>query len=385
MGERRAGNLRILMTADTLGGVWDYSLELAKQLARFSTETVLATMGRPPTPEQRHAAAEIPGLLLRESGFKLEWMPDAGEDLRLAGEWLLHLEDDFRPDLIHLNGYVHGTLPWRAPVVVVAHSCVQSWWQAVKGEKAPEEWDAYARRVAEGLGAAAAVVAPTRSLLETIQGIYGPVPRPTVIWNGRDPRRYAACRKGRFILSAGRLWDEAKNLSALEAIGCELEWPVISAGEWRRPDGTGAPPANVTALGVLPSEQMVAWMGKAPIYALPARYEPFGLSVLEAALSGCALVLGDIPTLRELWDGCALFVPPDDHGRLLSALQGLISNPTRLAELSLAARRKGLVYTAEKMALAYSALYADLLHPSFCLTGSPKDAGGWTTPAALKL
>ncbi len=32
---------------------------------------------------------------------------------------------------------------------------------------------------------------------------------------------------------------------------------------------------------------------------LPARYEPFGLSVLEAALSGCALVLGDIPSLRE--------------------------------------------------------------------------------------
>ena len=54
-------------------------------------------------------------------------------------------------------------------------------------------------------------------------------------------------------------------------------------------------------------------MGRAAIYALPARYEPFGLSILEAALSGCALVIGDIPSLREIWADAALFVPSDGH------------------------------------------------------------------------
>ena len=34
------------------------------------------------------------------------------------------LERRLRPDVVHLNGYTHGALPWRAPVLVVGHSCV---------------------------------------------------------------------------------------------------------------------------------------------------------------------------------------------------------------------------------------------------------------------
>lgn len=362
MPEPRGEGLCLLMTADTVGGVWDYSLELAAGLARFGVRTVLATMGRLPTPGQRQAASAVPGLLLQESAFRLEWMPDHGSDPFLAGQWLLSLEERFRPDIVHLNGYVHGSLPWRAPSLVVAHSCVLSWWQAVKGEAAPPEWDGYARRVAAGLEGARAVVTPTRALLETMRGLYGPLPHARTIWNGRDPLRYRPEVKGSFVFSAGRLWDEAKNVAALETVGHELEWPVIAAGDWRHPDGRCRRPERMETLGVLPGAEMASWLARAPIYALPARYEPFGLSVLEAALSGCALVLGDIPTLRELWDGAAVFVPPDDPERLLSALQGLIANRVRLAELSLAARRRGMTYTAERMARAYHHLYAELLN-----------------------
>ena len=45
-----------------------------------------------------------------------------------------------------------------------------------------------------------------------------------------------------------------------------------------------------------------------PIFVSVSRYEPFGLAVLEAAHAGCALVLSDIPTFRELWQGAASFV-----------------------------------------------------------------------------
>ncbi|MEB3829625.1 glycosyltransferase [Phormidium sp. CCY1219] len=58
-------------------------------------------------------------------------------------------------------------------------------------------------------------------------------------------------------------------------------------------------------------EELSHWYARAAIYAFPARYEPFGLSVLEAALSGCALVLGDIPRLREMWGDAAVFANPD--------------------------------------------------------------------------
>ncbi len=46
----------------------------------------------------------------------------------------------------------------------------------------------------------------------------------------------------------------------------------------------------------------------ATVFASMARYEPFGLAVLEAAQAGMRLVLSDIPTFRELWDGAAIFV-----------------------------------------------------------------------------
>ncbi len=67
-------------------------------------------------------------------------------------------------------------------------------------------------------------------------------------------------------------------------------------------------------------------MGEAAIFAHPARYEPFGLAVLEAAMAGCALVLGDIPTLRELWDGAAVFVAPGRPDRLGEALAALAAD-----------------------------------------------------------
>ena len=54
-----------------------------------------------------------------------------------------------------------------------------------------------------------------------------------------------------------------------------------------------------------------------------------------AAAAGCALVLGDISSLRETWDGAALFVDPDDPPSLNAAIHALIANPgqrTRLAE-----------------------------------------------------
>jgi glycosyltransferase involved in cell wall biosynthesis len=377
-------NLQVLMSADTLGGIWDYALELSTQLSRFGIRTALATMGRIPCAEQRRAAAAVPGLELYESDFRLEWMPETGDDLERAGEWLLGLERQIRPDIVHLNGYVHASLPWSAPCLVVAHSCVLSWWTAVKNEPAPPEWDDYARRVRRGLRDAAMVVTPTHALLDAMTSLYGPLPHARVIGNGRNPQRFRLDDKEPMIFSAGRLWDEAKNMSALNAIAHEVGWPLIAAGDWQRPDGKGQRPAGLQTLGVISSSEVSSWLSRAAIYALPARYEPFGLSILEAALSGCALVLGDIPTLRELWDGTAIFVPPDDHERLLSALQALICHPIRQTELGLAARRRALTYSAERMGRSYHLLYCELLRPQAAISDSPIFQGSCSWASSIK-
>ncbi|HEX9942489.1 MAG TPA: glycosyltransferase family 4 protein [Thermoanaerobaculia bacterium] len=352
---------KVLMTADTLGGVWTYAIELARGLAERGVEVALATMGDPLNDFQREKADRIPRLKVFESTFKLEWQEDPWRDVERAGDWLLGLEDRFHPDLIHLNGYAHGSLPWGAPKMMVGHSCVLSWWRAVKGGPAPEAWERYAREVAAGLAAADLVIAPTEAMLASLTEHYGRLPRTRVILNGRDPKLFKPTAKEPIVFAAGRLWDEAKNLEALEAVAPRLPWPVFVAGENHHPDGGEARPHHTRLLGHLSQRALAAWLGRASIYCLPARYEPFGLSALEAALSGCALVLGDIPSLREIWRHRAVFVPPNDPEALEEALKTLIENPDRRASLAAGARARALQLTPERMVGSYLEAYGEAL------------------------
>src|SRR5438270_10596672 len=101
-------------------------------------------------------------------------------------------------------------------------------------------------------------------------------------------------------------------------------------------------------------------MERASIFALPARYEPFGLSALEAGLRGCALVLGDIASLREVWGDAAVFVTPSDDGALAAALDLLARDDAFRAGMGERARRRAARYTAAASAAATLALYRKL-------------------------
>jgi len=97
-------------------------------------------------------------------------------------------------------------------------------------------------------------------------------------------------------------------------------------------------------------------MAGARVFASAARYEPFGLAVLEAAQAGCALVLSDIPSFRELWDGAAVFVAPGDEEGWVSALIAAQADPA----LGTAARARAAHYTADAMVDATAAILAQL-------------------------
>src|SRR3954466_5858613 len=104
--------MKLFMTTDTIGGVWSYSLELSRALQPAGVQIALATMGPPPTDDQRAESRAIPNIHLFESTFKLEWMDNPWQDVARAGDWLLDLESEFHPDIIHLNGYAHAALPF---------------------------------------------------------------------------------------------------------------------------------------------------------------------------------------------------------------------------------------------------------------------------------
>ena len=350
--------LTALMTADAVGGVWTYALELCRALDARGVDVFLATMGARPSPAQRREVAALSNIELLESDFALEWMDGAGDDVEAAGRWLLDLERALDVDVVHINGFAHAALPFRAPVVAVAHSCVCSWWRAVLGEEAPPRFDDYRRRVAAGLAAADAVVAPTAAILEAIVSCYDVDVTGEVIANGLDQRGLRAGGKEPIVLSAGRFWDAAKNLASLDACAPVVPWPIMVAGPTEHPGKRRAIESRqLRMLGQLPLRELRRLMSRAAIYALPARYEPFGLSALEAALSGCALVLGDIDSLREIWDGAAVFVPPGDPAAIGESITALTRDPSRRRTLSDRARRRAAGYTSARMASAYRVLY----------------------------
>jgi glycosyltransferase involved in cell wall biosynthesis len=351
--------MKVLMTADAVGGVWTYALDLSAALAQHDISVVLATMGPRPNDAQRAAVKRLSNVELVESDYRLEWMADPWRDVAAAGEWLLDVANSTSVDVAHLNGYSHAALPWRRPVVCVAHSCVVSWWHAVHREQPPPEWDTYRRHVTQGLNSADRVIAPTAAFLEQLRSCYG-FDRPSqVIRNGR-PQGVRGERREPMLLGCGRLWDAAKNLTALDSAAEGLPWPAYIIGDTSGPDRQTFSPRTLRTLGALSHEDVESWLQRASIFVHPALYEPFGLAVLEAAAAGCALVLSDIATLRELWDGAAEFYNPCDSAQLHAALNVLIAHPAKRSALAAAAQRRAAEYSVDSMAAAYAKVYRSL-------------------------
>jgi glycosyltransferase involved in cell wall biosynthesis len=350
------------MTTDAVGGVWTYAMGMVRALAARNIRVVLATMGPRPSRAQRGEALQVPGLVLHESDFALEWMDDPWDAVDAAGRWLLGLEHAHQPDVVHLNGYAHGIMPFRAPQVIVGHSCVLSWWRAVQGTEAPPRYGRYREVVREGLLAAAAVIAPTRVMARELTELYG-VRGIVVVPNGVDPSDFHPAPEEPLVLSAGRAWDRAKNLGSLDDLAKRLRWPVLLAGPLEEPGVDRLAPKfeYVRNLGALDRRSLAGWMGRAAVFVHPACYEPFGLALLEAGLSGCALVVGDIPSLREVWGEAAFFVNPRDRDDMFRSVERLIADANLRAAMGERARQRAARWTADRSIQGLLAVYARVL------------------------
>lgn len=358
---------RILMTADAVGGVWQYSVDLIAGLATYGIEVLLAILGPSPSEEQRNELKQMSNARLAEGDFALEWMQNPWHDVDRSKDWLLDLEQQFHPDVIHLNGYALADARWHAPVVSVAHSCVYSWWKAIHGCAPGSEWDEYYRRVSRGLLRSVAVVAPSRSMAESMILHYG-IEQISVIPNFSLASVSAAPRKRPFILAAGRMWDKAKNLVLLESIAPNVTWPMYVAGK-REVEDSNAWISPVRQLGAVSHSDLLRRMERASIFVHPAIYEPFGLAVLEAAMSKCCLVLAGIPSLRELWHEAAVFVDPHDPKAWERELNELIANPSAREQLAVQAFTRAKRYSAEASVSEYLDVYRNALQSEHSGTG----------------
>lgn len=355
-------NFTILMTTDTVGGVWTYSMELCKALEKHQVKVHLAAMGSWPSKAQQREAEKLENVLLYKSDYKLEWMQDPWGDVQEAGKWLNSICETLHPDIIHFNNYAHMGKGWSCPTITVFHSCVQTWWQAVKGTSFPHSWDRYLEILQNSLNASDVVVVPTQAIMEKVKSNYRISAPGKVIYNGMDQSFFQPVEKEEFILCVGRIWDEGKNLLSLSGIAKKLPWPVYVVGNNVNPStGEKIEIKNVNFLGDLSQEETQEWMVRASIFISPSKYEPFGLPILQAAAAGCALVLNELDTLKELWNDAAIFFDPNDRGETKKIILHLIEQKNFREEVSEKARVRAAYFSAEKMAENYLNLYKEII------------------------
>ncbi|WP_206611528.1 glycosyltransferase family 4 protein [Falsirhodobacter deserti] len=351
-------SFRILMTLDAAGGVWRYAMDLARAL--HGVEVVFLGFGPPPSPDRR-AEAEAIGTL-DWTGLPLDWIvPDAAA---LAGVPQAVAEAAVRHgvQLIHLNLPTQAAgLETDLPVLAVSHSCVSTWFRAVRDSDLPDGWEWQRKMNAAGLHRADAVVAPSASHARLLQRVYGSVP-VTVVPNATPvPERQTA--DSPMVVASGRWWDDGKNGVTLDRAAAQIAWPVTMLGPLDSPTGQAFRAMNADAPGNLPHDDAMALMRDAGIFVSPSLYEPFGLAVAEAARAAIPLVLADIPTFRELWDEAAIFFAPADADALSGGVNRLAGDADLRRQMGHAARERSRRYAPDMQAEAMLSLYAGLREP----------------------
>lgn len=355
-----APGLSVLMTLDAVGGVWRYAMDLAAGLAEDGVRVVFAGFGPEPSRAQRRQAQQIGTLEWCDA--PLDWLARGPEDLKAVPGLIAAVARRHRVDLLHLNAPSQAAgLSVPVPVIVVAHSCIPTWFSTMRSGGLPPDWMWHRMVNHRGLVAADMVLTPSRAQARLITDTYGPLHTLRVIPNAS---RFAppppTQPREPFVLAAGRWWDEGKNAAVLDAAAAGTDAPIVLAGATVSPNGDRVALPDCRLKGELPPLALAGLMARASVFVAPSLYEPFGLAVLEAARAGLPLVLADIPTFRELWEGAALFFPPHDAEGLARILNGLLADEPRRRDLGRAAEAASQRFTIEAQTAATRALYSEL-------------------------
>lgn len=356
---------RVLMTVDAVGGVWTYATSLARGLVEHGYETLLAVLGPAPSDARRADAA---GAAIIETGLPLDWAANDRAASLDAARRLARLAADEGCAIVHLNSpLLAASADWPAPALTMAHGCLATWWAATRELPLDSVYDWQRDLTAQGLRAAAVVAAPSAALAQALRRAYGLTRAIAVVHNGCDPQPVpdAAPRGARsFAFTAGRLWDEAKGSALLDAAAALIAGDFLAAGAIQGPHGERFTPRHLDARGELPARDVAAILARRPVFVSAARFEPFGLAVLEAAAAGCPLVLADIATFRELWDGAAVFVPEPTARAYADAVNRLLADAEARRVWGARARDRAARYSVAAMARGTARLYAEALAES---------------------
>jgi glycosyltransferase involved in cell wall biosynthesis len=193
--------------------------------------------------------------------------------------------------------------------------------------------------------------------VETIHYGLDDLPEP---WGENPPDSVPA--DARILLSTSRLVEQKGidvAVRSLPSLPDDTVLVVLGEGPARPPLERLARELGVERRVFLPGRvpDVAAWLTRASAYVHPARWEGFGLGVLEAMLAGLPVVASRVSSLPELVGEAGLLVAPDDPRALASALGQALERPA----LGAAARERARTeFSVARMADRTAALYERL-------------------------
>jgi len=256
-----------------------------------------------------------------------------GVAAKLRGEWLVstkHNDDPFRTGPFR---YVERTVSRLADRVVTIT-------------------DALHRFTVDEVGIPAAKVETIHYGLDDLPAPWGANPPDTVPDGARVLLAISRLTGQKGIDVAVRALDSLPDDTVLVVLG---EGPERDALEsLARELGVDR---RVFLLGRVPD--VAAWLRRATLFVHPARWEGFGLGVLEAMLAGLPVVASNVSSLPELVvdGGTGILVRPDDPSALALGIARALDEPS----FGAAGRdRAHAEFSVARMADATAALYRSL-------------------------
>lgn len=307
------------------------------------------------------------------------------DPLRFNGHYHLHYYprlsqrlDELRPDILHMDEEPYNLATWlgvRKARSLVVKSLFFSW-QNIRRDY-PWPFSTIERQVLESVDYAIAGNADSAAIWPA-KGYDGPI--AIIPQFGIDPDAFRPPPKhdsGRAftIGSAGRRLVREKGVDLLLKAAASLPgiWRLHIAG-----DGPERPALEqlVAELGIadrvhfdgiIPSDQMPAYLGQLDVLVMPSRTLPtwkeqFGRTLVEAMACGVVVVGSDSGEIPHVIGDAGLIFPEDDESTLGDHLLSLMSGQTPREPLSRAGRERVLAkYTQEQIADQTVAVYRQML------------------------
>lgn len=312
--------LKILVThelfmPDFAGGGEKIVYEYTKRLAGRGHDVTVLTTGNPK--------------IKSHEGIKTIRLPIPRYSFNLAVPWILKYAKN--ADIIQTNNY-NAALPsfiagkiLRKPVVCIVHGVYGKRWREMRGRF---------------FGTVSAVIEKTQLKRKYDRFVFysnfareqgaeiGIKDRTEVFYLGIDPREFRPKKKEKYVLFVGRL-EKQKGIENLLSVAKHLpdiKFKIVGRG---KPEDEKklkkSAPKNIEFLGFKTGKELQNLFSRALVFCLPSIAETFGLVLLEAMASGCAIV-STVPL-----DYKGVKVQYGDNKSLKHAIRELMDNP-KLAE-----------------------------------------------------